>query len=270
MPAPTSSTARAAATPCSASAAPTHSPSPPRSARGNVDTITDFAAGVDKIVAGGGRASRSPALAAGAPARRPARFVARAAAARRCQRLYHLQQRHRAPCSTTPTAMAPAPPSSSRRFSTGLSLTAADFIVSGPANNAPTVTSGATREHRREQPGQHDRLSGRRQRRRRRPDHLVAERRRRRPAHDRRRQRRGAADHVRPISRPRPAIRSTSSPAISARADAEGGHADRHRRRRQSARRSSTRRPRPTTPSRSAQAIDRATLDGRDQPQSVQ
>ena len=64
-------------------------------------------------------------------------------------------------------------------LSTGLALTAADFVVSGAANNAPSITSGGDRQRRREQRRQHDRLPGGRQRRRRRPDHLFAERRRR-------------------------------------------------------------------------------------------
>ena len=128
-------------------------------------------------------------------------------------------------------------------LSTGLSLTVADFVVSGPANNAAGDHLRRDRERRREQRGEHDRLPDDGERRRRRPDHLFAERRRRAPAHDRR-QRRGPADRARRLRDQGRAIRSTSSPAIPASRPprrvtltitdvAEGGpHADHQRDRR--------------------------------------
>ena len=174
---------------------------------------------MDRILLGGGcRPSPSPrSLPARLP---PAPFVIGAARAR-CQRLSDLQQRHRRAAlrrrrqrrrrggpvrdACRPASASPRPTSSSPARPT----------------TRPSITSGATASVAENSAGQHDRLSDRRDRCRRRPDHLFADRRRRGPAHHRR-QRRGPADHAGRFRDQERAIRSTSSPAIPAALDRAG------------------------------------------------
>jgi Ca2+-binding RTX toxin-like protein len=107
---------------------------------GNVDQVTDFQPGTDKIQLGGQAGEPFAALASGALA--AGSFVTGTAAAGADDYLIYN--------STTGSLLYDADGDGAgaavqfATLSTGLSLTAADFIVSGPANAAPAVTSGAS------------------------------------------------------------------------------------------------------------------------------
>jgi Ca2+-binding RTX toxin-like protein len=106
---------------------------------GNVDTIADFAAGVDKILLGGNGGEPFAALASGALA--AGAFVVGTAAGDANDYLIYN--------SSTGALLYDADGNGAgaavqfATLSTGLSLTAADFLVSGPANAVPVVSSGA-------------------------------------------------------------------------------------------------------------------------------
>jgi Ca2+-binding RTX toxin-like protein len=106
----------------------------------NVDSITDFAPGTDKIQLGGDAGEPFAALAAGTLG---AGTVVNGTAAADANDyiIYN---------SATGALLYDADGNGAgaavqfATLSTGLGLTAADFIVSGPANHAPAVTSGAS------------------------------------------------------------------------------------------------------------------------------
>jgi len=107
---------------------------------GNVDTIVDFAPGVDRIVLGGFAGQPFAALATGALA--GFAFRAGSAAADADDRLIYNAATGALLYDADGVGGAAAV-----QFATlapGLSLSAADFVVSGPPNNAPTITSGGT------------------------------------------------------------------------------------------------------------------------------
>jgi serralysin len=107
---------------------------------GNVDTVADFVAGTDKIQLGGGAGQPFLTLATGAL--RAGTFVIGAAALDADDYLIYN--------SGTGALLFDADGNGAgaavqfATLATGLTLAAGDFLVSGAANNAPAITSGAT------------------------------------------------------------------------------------------------------------------------------
>jgi Ca2+-binding RTX toxin-like protein len=107
---------------------------------GNIDTITDFTTGIDRIQLSGNAGEPFVALAAGALA--TGSFATGSAAADANDYIVYN--------SATGALLYDADGNGAgaavqfATLATGLNLTAGDFIVSGPANHLPTVTSGAS------------------------------------------------------------------------------------------------------------------------------
>jgi Ca2+-binding RTX toxin-like protein len=107
---------------------------------GNVDLITDFATGTDKIQLGGASGQPFAALASGA-LRNGTLVIGTAAADADDYLIYN---------SGTGALLYDADGNGAgaavqfATLSTGLSLTVGDFVIAGPANTAPAITSGAT------------------------------------------------------------------------------------------------------------------------------
>ena len=107
---------------------------------GNVDSVADFAAGTDRIELAGAAGQPFAALASG-NLRAEAFVIGAAAVAADDYLIYN---------SATGALLYDADGNGAgaavqfATLQTGLSLTAADFQVAGPANNPVTVTSGGT------------------------------------------------------------------------------------------------------------------------------
>ena len=107
---------------------------------GNVDQIADFVVGVDKILLGGAGGEPFAALASGTL--RAGTLVLGAAAADADDYLIYNSATGALLFDADGAGGAAAVQFAT--LGTGLSLTVADFLVSGPANTAPAITSGAT------------------------------------------------------------------------------------------------------------------------------
>jgi len=106
----------------------------------NIDRITDFVAGLDQLRLAGQAGEPFGALASGTLA--ASSFVIGATAAQADD--YILYDSSTGALLYDVDGNGAGTAVQFATLSTGLSLTAADFVISGPANNAPTVTSSAS------------------------------------------------------------------------------------------------------------------------------
>ena len=107
---------------------------------GNVDTIADFAAGVDKIRLGGNAGEPFAALASGVLA--AGAFVIGSGALEADDVLIYNSATGALSYDADGNGAGAAVQFAT--LATGLGLTAGDFVVAGPVNNVPTITSGGT------------------------------------------------------------------------------------------------------------------------------